>query len=1085
MADDNPKTQFIQLPFVGGLNEKTVVEYSDPAQQQASVVNGQFTHVGAIDKRFGMRVLGGANMPIANPRGIHGTSKNGLLLFGKDAAYSYSESTAPAGATGARMVGRLPDAYATRTSIVASGNATGVRFADFGSNLRMVAWIDQQLNLQVTAYNTATGATVLPQTMLNGGSGFPLPNGRLIQMFFVPNGGSGKVVAVVELTVTVGCYIFDVATMTWGAFVGIDGRAGMATSDATVFVGDPGYTFLVITTALNAGTYTLKLFCVDLTGTVTSTTNIAVGYTLTAPFLPRIYIDAHYGASELVWISYGKTVAGAQQFHVATVLADGTFSTLTDVSMFSRVAGTGTWDCSPILRIDATHFWQSYLTLGTGVGSQGAYYGIQIRATNAGAVLSSFAWPVGLFPWGKPLAVPRTTGAQGSPLPDVVMPCLFTLEQAFNNASSATVCQQNTLFLVRFPADCSSLATSWLAVVPYPICTVAPRQLAIPSMGVFTFGPAGLGTPMGPVPHMSCGVPAIGVVPARAAIHGGLAPVDHAGLASNYASTYGAGFSADFYFDQTLTGQTVELGDGAHISGGVPCVFDGNILREEVFFSYPEGPTVALNAGAGAIAGNYGWAGVYRYMGADGNEVRSAPAFTKITAVGGAQTAVVSFYRCPMSYIYTRDVPSASNQVFLDVYRTVANGSTYYLVGSLDATPLNAIAVPADMFVAWTDTAGDSFIQQASLLYTTGGVLDNVCPPASRFHAVHKNRLWLVDETGTTIWFSNQFQPGAAIGFNEAYTIPLIEGGPITALASMDDKLVIFKANAIYIVQGDPPPLTGIGSSLTEPVRIVSDVGTIDWRAVKVTPKGLIFRANAGIYILGRDLQVAWIGNVIKDTLDTSDIYSADLVPSAQHIRFLLDTGIVLVYDYFLDNWSTFLYAQTGGGNLTDATVQNGTYTVLAPSGYAYQEKAIHGFAAPWKDQDSTGAEHFVPSSVTTPGIKVNGVQGYQRVRRAQFCAPATDPHDITISLAIDNDPTVRQSAFWTATQLSSNMYGDQCEVHLAGDINKCESVSVTIADSDVNNVSVTGQGVTFTALGIEIDQIGKRYRRLPATARQ
>ena len=52
------ETSIVMLPFTGGLDQKAAVEYLDPTQKQAAVLNGNFDKNGSVEKRLGMTALG-------------------------------------------------------------------------------------------------------------------------------------------------------------------------------------------------------------------------------------------------------------------------------------------------------------------------------------------------------------------------------------------------------------------------------------------------------------------------------------------------------------------------------------------------------------------------------------------------------------------------------------------------------------------------------------------------------------------------------------------------------------------------------------------------------------------------------------------------------------------------------------------------------------------------------------------------------------------------------------------------------------------------------------------------------------------
>src|SRR5208283_5242873 len=87
--------------------------------------------------------------------------------------------------------------------------------------------------------------------------------------------------------------------------------------------------------------------------------------------------------------------------------------------------------------------------------------------------------------------------------------------------------------------------------------------------------------------------------------------------------------------------------------------------------------------------------------------------------------------------------------------------------------------------------------------------------------------------------------------------------GPITALAPMDGNLVIFKKNAIYYINGTGPDNTGANSQYSQPLFISSTVGCINTNSIVFTDSGLIFQSDKGLWLLGRNLSVQYIGAAV------------------------------------------------------------------------------------------------------------------------------------------------------------------------------------------------------------------------------
>ena len=136
-------------------------------------------------------------------------------------------------------------------------------------------------------------------------------------------------------------------------------------------------------------------------------------------------------------------------------------------------------------------------------------------------------------------------------------------------------------------------------------------------------------------------------------------------------------------------------------------------------------------------------------------------------------------------------------------------------------------------YVTITDTLPDNQIVGNALIYTTGSVVEDIAAPASTASALFNNRLWLVDaEDQNLLWFSKQVIEAVPVEMSDLLTLYVAptsgaqgSTGVITALAPMDDKLIIFKRDAIYYINGTGPDNTGANSQYSDPIFITSAVG--------------------------------------------------------------------------------------------------------------------------------------------------------------------------------------------------------------------------------------------------------------------
>ena len=1034
MTEEN--VTVLHFPFNGGLDEKTAAEWLAPGANQAAVLNGVFNKNGAIDKRFGLKCVShavegtGPQFAFSSPARVAGTKKAGLLAFTNQAAFQYSPGN------GLACIGAVPNVRATRRAIV--GTATSGAYANVlvdlpgvGVNYRMNVFIGTS-GLMSNVFDRDTGTLVQENKILDA-------NAKSVTQAFVYGNGSAVLVTYISPTLVYMAVEYNILLGTWGAPSVISNvSTTYGIMDTCAFVNDPNYGAISVYTT-GGGTPTLNLKYIKpglIIGSAVSLGAVALAAGLAGGSGPSLSVEGVYG--ETVMVGYMTT---GPTFSVLPISADGSFTPGTPQTI--AAPATSGWYAGPITRLSATKRGACVITALPVGATSGIFYSFSNTATAP----TSYVWPVGYTPIGR--GILDTDGT-------LLMPLLYNGNQGSSQFSGSVA-------LMRFAMGAANYNVNAL-----PVGVVAPRQAA-------------LATNLTAWPYMSCGPQVPGVVPTRFAVGWQTGGDDVVGA---YPTAYSA-FAADFFLGDPYLFQAHELGDGVHIATGCPITFDGYDILEDGFQNYP--PGITTSGGTSNATHSYQYAVVYRRVDASGNILRSSPGFT----------APSSYYNLALSipnYSTQWGSNSANGLVtyWADVYRTAVDGSTFYLIGSVALPPNPAPSLlPSGNSVTYTDTAGITTPTANTILYTTGGVLDNVNPPAATIQCAHRGRIWRVDETGLMVWFSQVVTPGEAPGWNEALSFPHSEGGIITAIASMDDKLVIFKNDSVWIVSGDGPSATGQGSDLSTPQKIAGDVGALDWRSVVLTPQGIMFQATAGIYMLSRGLEVTYIGRNVTDTLAAYPVVvAATLVPPQQHARFVCQNysgaTVVVIYDYLQNAWSKAQYSQVSG-SLVSATFLPGYQTVLAnvsgqwvtvSSDATLWLERLPTDATPWLDHDASFVTHFVTTTVTTPWIQLNGnKQSYQRARRALLYGNNLSSVGVAMTVQSNYSPTVGQYETWPASNLAS---AGQVQAHLGATINKQEAIQFTFQDVAPATIG-TGQGMRWVDLAVELQTIGTRYRKIPA----
>lgn len=482
-----------------------------------------------------------------------------------------------------------------------------------------------------------------------------------------------------------------------------------------------------------------------------------------------------------------------------------------------------------------------------------------------------------------------------------------------------------------------------------------------------------------------------------------------------------------------------EIGNNLNLNGGFLWSYDGLNCTENNFHIYPDYvyPIGSGSAGAGSIvtdpnvlghAATYYYQAVYEYTDNQGMIHRSAPSVpVSLTINSGTSRAEVRVQTCVLTA-----KPILSNPLSIGLYRWSTSQQNYFKTTSQAQFEF----IASNSTVLMVDNLSDADILGNEALYTTGGILENSGSPSSNCLAMFDSRLWLIDsEDGNLLWYSKIVVEGVPVEMSDLQTLyaaPVsgtqVPVGKLTAIAPMDDKLIIFRRNSIYYINGRGPDATGANDQYSDPIFINGSVGCIDPRSLLLIPNGLMFQSDNGIWMVGRDLSVTYIGKDVEIYND-SNVVSALVAPGTSEARFSLSTGEVLVFDYLLNQWST----NTGVPALCSTVYQN-LHTYVDSRGAVYQE-------TPGLYSDGGTATTM---GFTTGFISPAGTQGWSRVYRMYMLAKYFNAHQIQMGIAYDYDPTIKQSLTFTPTNTTGS--GTSVEQWQIGFTNQsCQSFQLTL----------------------------------------
>lgn len=459
-----------------------------------------------------------------------------------------------------------------------------------------------------------------------------------------------------------------------------------------------------------------------------------------------------------------------------------------------------------------------------------------------------------------------------------------------------------------------------------------------------------------------------------------------------------------------------EIGQTLNVTGGFLWSYDGSTAIENGFFLFPDSIEATWNAAGGSVVAKpdgatntnaYFYQVVYEWSDNQGNQYRSTPSIpVSVTTTGSGTIGSVTVNIPTLRLSYKTNVK-------LTIYRWSVAQQAYYQTTSISSPTLNDPTIDS---IAFLDTNADATILGNNLIYTTGSVIENSSAPSANAVTLFDDRLWIIDaENQNVLWYSKQVIQNTPVDMSTLFTVYVsptqsAQGstGPMTAIAPMDDKLIIFKKDAIYYINGTGPDNTGANSQYSQPVFVTSTVGCENPNSIAFIPEGLMFQSDKGIWILTRGLGTEYIGSPVEDYALASTVTSSENIPGTNQVRFTMSSGITLMYDYFFGQWGTFKNA-----NAISSTIYQRMHTLLTPYSTVLKE-------TPGVYLDATTP---VTMSFTTAWINMAGLQGYQRAFFFYLIGKYITPHKVQLYISYDYSPGPLQSELIEPTNFSG-VYG-------------------------------------------------------------
>lgn len=560
--------------------------------------------------------------------------------------------------------------------------------------------------------------------------------------------------------------------------------------------------------------------------------------------------------------------------------------------------------------------------------------------------------------------------------------------------------------------------------------------------------------------------------------------------------------------------RTAETQDVTFIAAGSGVACADSMMSVETTPQRPDPPfltdIVVADATFPAIGGadTYYWSVGWGWYDASGREHRGPISFSNKLISGASIDSMVVAPADVTPYMWAVPYPAhgahldaTQRAMFLDVYLSAPTDPEYRrrvarLLRPMDHPdvpdckvfyPNFGASVPSPTYPD-ADVPFDTDVRTDPLLPEpyTDSELESVAPAATLSITSSQSRVWAISAESR---FAVQVSKPLAVGYSVEFATELAidipaEGGECVGLASVDDKIVVFKRDRIFVVYGEPGDAAGENSTLQLPRLVSTDVGCICEASIVEGPFGVAFQSARGLVVLGRDLGLTNIGERVRDVTD-GKLLAGTLVTSASEVRWIVGSrtvvsgtpdavypwiqdGIRLVWSYIVDQWSVW-----DDGAQSEIVVDPDVWT-------------LDGGSVAIESDDWTTAAYG--TKIVSPWIRVAGVEGFQRVWRV-VALLYYYTGNVRFSVAYDyDDATVESRDFLESVCTAQRAANGRLELSIKPSRQKCAAIRVTVEEifsSQSPPYPTVGQGLSVVSLDMEIGVKSGTIRRRLSNAQK
>lgn len=494
--------------------------------------------------------------------------------------------------------------------------------------------------------------------------------------------------------------------------------------------------------------------------------------------------------------------------------------------------------------------------------------------------------------------------------------------------------------------------------------------------------------------------------------------------------------------------------------GGFLSEFDGALAEQ----NYLQDPDVLVWGDAAMTGGfledgeSYSYMAVYEYRNKYNEIVRSTTSL-ELTVVpdktGDVQTVTIFV---PSLTIGNKDRITDTKIVLYRTKKLSSGDTTYYKL----PMSLWVRGDTSSCYLSVTDGTADADLTDNEPLYTLSGELDAEPAPPTMICCRFMNRIVCVDsEKRNRLWYSKPKVDGVSVEFSGFLTLSLLTNEDITALCPLDDKLIVFTTQNIYVVYGEGLNALGVGSGYD--YRMISSAaGCLGSTQLVSTEDGIFFKSRSGIMFLDRGLSVQPIGLPVA-YWDSYTVRSAIYHKTVQQVWFsLYSQRTILVYDVLMKQWSQWTLSADG--------------TMIPDQMCIYQEIPIFNSNAGYLNRydstafvDTDAAARTIALVATTGWMQFDNIQGMERVYWIHLLGHLKSACTLNVKVYWDYSDTAAETLSLASS--AASLIGDVLRCRFKPARQKGSAIKLEIYDS---SCAGTCQGLELSNLGLTIGTKGK-----------